>query len=347
MATAPTEVRVGNGKYRVARRLGGGSFGEVFKAVDIDTKEVVAVKLEQRKCKVPQLVFEARLLKYLHHHCLTVGIPQMRWYGSEGDFNVMVLDLLGPSLEKLFLFCNKKFTPKTLCMIAIQLLCRVELLHAKSFIHRDIKPDNFVMGTGKRGHHVYMIDFGLAKKFQDPKTRQHIPFKEGKTLTGTARYVSVFTHLGMEQSRRDDLESVAYMLIYFSRGSLPWQGFKGADRQEKYDRISEKKMSLTPESLCKFQPTPLLEFLAYARSLEFDQTPDYNLCRSFFQKYMEQEGYVHDYNFDWTSASRVNNDAKTVDSNTSVGQNSSRGADGGSLSGGSDDGRGMEGLDDD
>ena len=181
------EVRVGNGKYRLSRKLGGGSFGEVFKAVDIETKEVVAVKLEARKCKIPQLVFEARLLKYLQHGCISVGIPQMRWYGSEGDYNVMVMDLLGPSLEKLMAFCGKKFSTKTVCMLALQLLCRLEFIHAKSFIHRDIKPDNFVMGIGKRAHHVYLIDYGLCKKYRDPKTLEHIPMKEGKSLTGTAR----------------------------------------------------------------------------------------------------------------------------------------------------------------
>ena len=319
------EVRVANGKYKLSRKLGGGSFGEVFKAVDVETKEVVAVKLEPKKCKVPQLVFEARLLKYLQHGCVTVGLPQMRWYGSEGDYNVMVLDMLGPSLEKLCGFCGKKFSLKTTLMIAIQLLCRLELLHAKSFIHRDIKPDNFVMGTGKRAHHVYMIDFGLSKKFRDPKTLQHIPYKEGKSLTGTARYVSTYTHLGIEQSRRDDMESTAYMLIYFSRGSLPWQGFKGADKQEKYEKIAEKKMSITPDALCKFLPHCFMQFLQYCKALKFEQAPDYEECRQWFFRGLSDDNCKMDYQFDWTME-RIRDDTKTVDSAMSMGLNSSRNA---------------------
>ena len=139
----------------------------------------------------------------------------------------MVMDLLGPSLEDLFNFCNRRFTMKTVLMLADQMISRVEYVHNKSFIHRDIKPDNFLMGIGRHCNKLFIIDFGLAKKYRDIRTRQHIGYREDKNLTGTARYASVNAHLGIEQSRRDDMESLGYVMMYFNRTSLPWQGLKG------------------------------------------------------------------------------------------------------------------------
>ena len=146
----------------------------------------------------------------------------MHWFGVEGDYNAMVMDLLGPSLEDMMTFCKRKFSLKTVLMLADQMIQRIEFLHNNHFIHRDMKPDNFLVGISKKQHIVYLIDFGLAKRFRDPKTGEHIPYKDNKSLTGTARYASVNTHLGIEQSRRDDLESIGFILIYFLKGTLPW-----------------------------------------------------------------------------------------------------------------------------
>jgi len=167
-------------------------------------------------------------------------------------------------------------------------------------LHRDIKPDNFLMGTGKKGHHVYIIDFGLAKKYRDPKSHQHIPYKEGKSLTGTARYASINTHLGIEQSRRDDLESLGYIYMYFLRGSLPWQGLRAQTKKQKYDRISEKKMATPVEVLCKGSPAEFAHYLNYVRSLRFEDKPDYQYLRKLFRDLFLREGYQMDYIFDWT-----------------------------------------------
>jgi casein kinase I family protein HRR25 len=156
------------------------------------------------------------------------------------------------------------------------------------------------MGIGKRGNQVNVIDFGLAKKFRDPKTRLHIPYRENKNLTGTARYTSINTHLGVEQARRDDLESLAYMLIYFLRGALPWQGLKAATKRQKYDRIMEKKMTTPTDLLCRGLPDEFGAFLNYTRALRFDAKPDYSYLRKLFRALIVRKGYQDDYVFDWS-----------------------------------------------
>ena len=179
-------------------------------------------------------------------------------------------------------------------------ISRIEYVHSKSFLHRDIKPDNFMMGLAKRGNQVFIIDFGLAKKYRDPRTHTHIPYRENKNLTGTARYASINTHLGIEQSRRDDLESLGYVLMYFNRGSLPWQGLKAQTKKQKYERISEKKLSTPIEVLCKGFPSEFATYLNFCRSLRFDDKPDYTYLRQLFRNLFHREGYTYDYIFDWT-----------------------------------------------
>jgi len=290
------ELRVG-GKYRLGKKLGSGSFGDIYLGTNRQTDEEVAIKLESVKSKHPQLLYESKLYRILAGG---VGVPNVHWYGVEGEYNAMVIDLLGPSLEDLFNFCSRKFSLKTVLMSADQMINRVEYVHAKNFIHRDIKPDNFLIGLGKKANQVFIIDFGLAKKYRDPKTQQHIPYREGKNLTGTARYASVNTHLGIEQSRRDDLEALGYVFMYFIRGQLPWQGMKGNSKKEKYDRIMEKKMSTPIEVLCKGYPSEFVTYLNYCRSLRFEDRPDYAYLRRFLKDLFFRENYQYDYIFDWT-----------------------------------------------
>jgi len=309
------DLRVGN-KYRIGRKIGSGSFGDIYQGTDIQTGDPVAIKLEPVKARHPQLLYESRIYKILNSGTFAVGIPSVRWYGVEGDYNVMVIDLLGPSLEDLFNFCGRRFSLKTVLMFADQTISRVEYVHSKSFLHRDIKPDNFLMGTGKKGHHVYVIDFGLAKKYRDPKSHQHIPYKEGKSLTGTARYASINTHLGIEQARRDDLESVGYIFLYFLRGSLPWQGLRAQTKKQKYDRISEKKMATPVEVLCKGYPPEFSHYLNYVRSLRFEDKPDYQYLRKLFRDLFLREGCQMDYVFDWTQK-RIEESKATVDAASS------------------------------
>ncbi|KAF5921447.1 hypothetical protein HPG69_012496 [Diceros bicornis minor] len=245
---------------------------------------------------------------------LTVGIPTIRWCGAEGDYNVMVMELLGPSLEDLFNFCSRKFSLKTVLLLADQMISRIEYIHSKNFIHRDVKPDNFLMGLGKKGNLVYIIDFGLAKKYRDARTHQHIPYRENKNLTGTARYASINTHLGIEQSRRDDLESLGYVLMYFNLGSLPWQGLKAATKRQKYERISEKKMSTPIEVLCKGYPSEFATYLNFCRSLRFDDKPDYSYLRQLFRNLFHRQGFSYDYVFDWNMLKFVSGIANSLTS---------------------------------
>eukprot|EP00538_Stauroneis_constricta_P002175 CAMPEP_0119547180 /NCGR_PEP_ID=MMETSP1352-20130426/1371_1 /TAXON_ID=265584 /ORGANISM="Stauroneis constricta, Strain CCMP1120" /LENGTH=397 /DNA_ID=CAMNT_0007592037 /DNA_START=255 /DNA_END=1448 /DNA_ORIENTATION=+ len=261
------------------------------------TGEEVAIKLESVKTKHPQLLYESKIYRILHGG---LGVPNVRWYGIEGDYNVMVLDLLGPSLEDLFNYCGRRFQLKTVLMLADQLLGRLEYVHGKSFIHRDVKPDNFLIGLGKRQSVIHIIDFGLAKKYRDPRSHQHIPYRENKNLTGTARYASINTHIGIEQSRRDDLESLGYVLMYFIRGSLPWQGLKANTKKQKYERIMDRKMSTSTEQLCKGYATEFRSYFEYCRSLRFEDRPDYAYLKRLFKELFYRKGFQYDNMFDWT-----------------------------------------------
>ncbi|XP_014096406.1 casein kinase I [Bactrocera oleae] len=291
-----SEIIVG-GKYRIIRKIGSGSFGDIYLGMSIQSGEEVAVKMESANARHPQLLYEAKLYRILSGG---VGIPRIRYHGKEKNFNTLVMDLLGPSLEDLFNFCTRHFTIKTVLMLVDQMIGRLEYIHLKCFIHRDIKPDNFLMGIGRHCNKLFLIDFGLAKKYRDPVSRTHIQYREDKNLTGTARYASINAHLGIEQSRRDDMESLGYVMMYFNRGVLPWQGMKATNKQQKYEKISEKKMSTPIETLCKGFPAEFAMYINYCRSLRFEEQPDYMYLRQLFRILFRTLNHHYDYVYDWT-----------------------------------------------
>lgn len=291
-----TSLSIVGDRYRVGRKIGEGSFGIIYEGVNIETNETVAIKFEPRKTDAPQLRDEYKTYQILSG---TPGVPQVYFYGIESSYNVLVLDLLGPSLEDLFELCSRTFSVKTVCMLAKQMLQRIRSCHEKHLIYRDIKPDNFLIGRGPNSGTVYLIDFGMAKYYRDPHTKIHIPYREKKSLSGTARYMSINTHLGREQSRRDDLEALGHVFMYFLRGGLPWQGLKAATNKQKYEKIGEKKQQISISELCHGYPDEFAKYLQYARHLKFEEQPDYDYLIKLFNHVMKKQHLVDDGIFDW------------------------------------------------
>ena len=281
-------------KFKTIKKLGEGSFGKVYKAEY--NGEYFALKFESRSRVKSLLEMEGIIMTHLQGP----NIPFIKSFGYSGEYNLLVMQLMDKSLEDIFRI-RKTFSIKTTAMIGFQLIGVLHFIHDKNIIHRDVKPDNCVMGSAELNENLYLIDFGLAKKYRSSRTLKQYPLTKKKRLTGTARYASIHALEGYEQSRRDDMESVGYIMAYLMRGGLPWQGLKLKSKENKYKNILEKKKEISSQELFKGFPNEFPEILDYIKKLEYTEEPEYEMLRNKLISLCKRLNYKFDYIYDWTT----------------------------------------------
>ena len=282
-------------KYRLVEKLGEGTFGMIFKCESTDG--LCAFKFEKKRYGRRSLLkTESEVMIELKGF----GIPKIISYIENDDYNIMIMELLGKSLEVLAQqYADEKLSLKTCCMLGIEMLKILKKIHDNHFIHRDIKPDNFAIGYSDQSQ-LYLIDFGLAKQYRNAKTLQQKPMQKNKKLTGTARYASINALRGYDQSRRDDLESIGYVLAYLLRGNLPWQGIVVKTKEEKYAKILYRKQSITSEQLFFGFPNELCTYINYCKNLGYEEEPKYDYLTDLFKNIIQNQLHEEiDYKYDW------------------------------------------------
>ena len=283
-------------KYKIISLLDKGSFGLVYLGQNINSHKLYAIKLENINSPKKVLEEEAFIL----YNLKGFGIPEVISFGHSGKFNILIQTLLGRSIEKIWLERNKKFNMKDICMIAIQTLERIEFIHSKYYLHRDIKPANFLVGNPDNSI-IYLIDFGNAKKYRSSRTGKHIRSLKLDELNGTLLFLSLNSMRGNQQSRKDDLESLGYMYIYLAKGCLPWSNINNKNIKNSIIEMGKMKASISIENLCKDLPNEFCEFMKHAKSLNFEQKPDYNYLRNLFNNILTKIGEKNDNLFSWVN----------------------------------------------
>lgn len=267
--------------YIIQSSIGKGAFGEVFKAIRIRDGINVALKIEQKTLDATRLIPEYKIYKKIIKRGCKSIIPKIYGFIQTTEYNIMVMELLWQSLDEIFTTTGKKFSIGTVLSIGIHIINIFQYIHNAGFVHRDIKPGNFLVGNIDRTK-IYLTDFGLSKEYLNSQHR-HIKKTFEHGIVGTARYSSIKMHIGIEPSRRDDLESIGYMLVYFAKGYLPWQGVcKCNDRDTMFEKIGNVKMSTSINILCEGLPQCFSTYINYCRDLKFDEKPNYELLIKLF-----------------------------------------------------------------
>ena len=283
-------------EYLIQKKIGKGSFGIVYQGIIVSTEQKIAIKLEKREKDDSGLLETEACRLYIMQG---EGVPKIICYGNNQTHNILIQELLGHPLDELFNINGRKFSLKTVCSLGIEMIKRIKFVHSKYHIHRDIKPDNFMTGREKNDNKIYIIDFGLAKKYYSLTKKSHIKFRTGKNLIGTARYCGRNAHRGYEQGRRDDIESIGYVLIYFLNGILPWQGLKAMKGEDQFEKIAEKKYNTSFEELTKGNPEEFLLYFQHCDSLKFEDEPNYDYLISLFKTVINKYCIDCLYDYDW------------------------------------------------
>ena len=282
--------------------LGGGSFGHVYKCLDIKTKKEYSIKVESNNNTNPQLLHEYKILQLLEGN---EGIPKTYLFKNIGGESILIMDLLGANLEDILQDTKiKKFSLKTCLMTLKQIIERLKIIHKEGIIHRDLKPENLLVTKNIRDGLIYLIDYGLSKKYKHVKNDIHITFRNDRPLTGTLRYISINTHKGFEQSRRDDIESACYIIIYFLNGKLNWDGIKCKTKEEKIQKIMEKKEEFKNNKEYKNLHPSFSQIMQYIYNLNFEEKPNYEYIFGVINKGLEQFNGESNYEkslYDWQS----------------------------------------------
>ena len=296
------------GKYKIIKNIGKGAYSKVFLTKNIINQDLFALKIQNKSHKFGSLESEAFYLFRLKY----IGVPKIFSYGHLGQYYILVEELLGKTLEELFKENKNKpniIRLKDMLMAGIQIINIIKYIHSKNILHLDIKPHNFLVGNPNNSI-IYIIDFGLAKNYRSSRTGKHSQFSKNNYFNGNICFSSVNTMKGYEPSRRDDLESIGYMLIYLYTQHLPWDSILTKNKNELIKKIFEIKSLIPIKMLCENTPKEMNEYMKYVKSLKFEEEPDYNYLIKIFEDMLKKINQVNDLNFSWINEELKNNSSK-------------------------------------
>lgn len=277
--------------FKVLRKLSQTVFSSIYLAEDTRDSSKIVLKLESKRSKIKQLRDEYKFYKKFKDY---FGFPRMVYYGRESDYQVLGIEKFDNNLEELLTRCHRRFSMKTVLLLADQMISRVEIMHKRGYVHKDLKPENFMI----RGQVLYLIDFGTVKRYRDASWR-HIPATRDAPFVGSTRFSSIRSLRNYESSRRDDMEAIGYILMYFLRGSLPWIGIVGRHFQDQADKIATMKEKVTPLTLCRGVPSEFMRYFEKVMRLNHEEEPDYAGYRKMFRELGLRENICYDFKYDW------------------------------------------------